>query len=163
MLPFWRYFTAQSILQRLLWSGSVNLLTVFLGRPEPPQQLTNSKWTYFRQQLTTDFLGSAEGERITTEIISWSFSKKSYVAGLEFQPNLLIHLTADTDFNTIDFSFLRIHCLSFAPSETKKDKIWIFNKEINGQARMNSWRKSGVVFLFLTKVSTTQNFILQQL
>ena len=41
---------------------SVNLTTLFLGRLRPPERLTSTSCAYFRQQLTTAPLESAEGE-----------------------------------------------------------------------------------------------------
>ena len=41
---------------------SVNLPTLFPGRLRPPQRLTSTLRTYFRQKLTTALFESAEGE-----------------------------------------------------------------------------------------------------
>ena len=41
---------------------SVNLTTLFLGRLRSPKRLTSTLCTYFRKELTTDPLESAEGE-----------------------------------------------------------------------------------------------------
>ena len=38
------------------------LTSLFLGRRRPPKGLTSTSYTYFRQQLTTAPLESAEGE-----------------------------------------------------------------------------------------------------
>ena len=42
---------------------SVNLTTLFLGRPRPLKWLTSTKCTYFRQKLTTALRESAEEEK----------------------------------------------------------------------------------------------------
>ena len=47
----------------MVMSGrSVNLPTLFLGRVRPPERLTSTLCTYFRQKPTTALFESAEGE-----------------------------------------------------------------------------------------------------
>ena len=47
---------------KIMSGRSVNLTTLFLGRLRPPKRLTSTSCAYFRQQLTTVPLESAEGE-----------------------------------------------------------------------------------------------------
>ena len=48
-----------------------SLTTLFLGRLRPPKQLTSTLGTYFRQELTTAPLESAEGETKVCGLIGY--------------------------------------------------------------------------------------------
>ena len=46
---------------KVMSSRLVNLLTLFLGRLRPPESLSSTKCTYFRQYVTNALLESAVG------------------------------------------------------------------------------------------------------
>ena len=77
----------------MVMSGwSVHLVTLF-SWASFTKQLTSTSCTYFRLQLTTTLLESAEGRRTAVEIISQSISTKVWEqVGIELAtPGLAVH------------------------------------------------------------------------